>query len=128
MREVTVRTAGGKFEQTIDIGPHHLVADEPVDKEGTDHGPEPHEFLATALGTCTSMTVKYYADRKGWPLESVQVVVSMEQTAGLTQLRRAITLNGPLDDEQRKRLLEIANKCPVHKTLTGKIEIQSALV
>ncbi|MGZ3448388.1 MAG: OsmC family protein [Polyangiales bacterium] len=124
MREVTSRTGSGKFGQTIAVGPHTLVADEPLADGGADTGPKPHEFLLAALASCTSMTVKMYADRKGWPLETIEVAVSMEAAAGVTRLRRKITLNGPLDDEQRKRLLEIANKCPVHKTLLGKIEIE----
>jgi putative redox protein len=128
MRAAIVRTAEGTFRQTVTIGPHTLTADEPIDKEGSDQGPEPHEFLLAGLGACTSMTLKLYADRKGWPLERCEVEVSLTQEGGVSRFERKITLHGALDEDQRKRLLDIANKCPVHKTLTGKIEIASSVV
>jgi putative redox protein len=127
-REVKVSTRTGKFQQTIQIGPHTIVGDEPVDSGGEDAGPAPHELLAAALATCTSMTVKMYADRKGWPLERVTVEVAQEKVEDVRLFRRAIKLEGALDDEQRGKLLEIAGKCPVHKTLVGEIRIDSALV
>ena len=128
MREAVVRTAAGKFGQTISIGPHTLPADEPVADGGADTGPEPHEFLAAGLGACSSMTMKLYADRKGWPLERCEVTVTIEREAGKATFRRKIALFGALDDEQRARLLEIAGKCPVHKALSGTIAIESTLV
>jgi putative redox protein len=127
MRQATARTAGGKFRQTVTIGPHTLISDEPLEAEGTDEGPSPHELLIAALASCTSMTVKLYADRKGWPLESVQATVTLDKKEGAAHMRCEVTLNGPLDDAQRQRLLEIANKCPVHRTLSGKIELESVL-
>jgi putative redox protein len=127
MRTAIVSTAGGKFRQTVRIGPHTLVADEPLDKEGTDMGPEPHEWLLAGLGACTSMTVKVYADRKGWPLTAVEVRVDGDHVDGTFVLRRSIRLDGDLTDEQRARLLEIANKCPVHKSLSGPIRIEATL-
>src|SRR5262245_28362617 len=122
MRPATVETKSGKFQQSIEIGPHHLVADEPATDGGEDGGPAPHDFLLAALGACTSMTVKLYADRKGWPLERVHVELEQAKDgAGAGHvIRRVILLEGPLDDEQRARLLEIAGKCPVHRTLTGE--------
>jgi putative redox protein len=127
MREATIRTRQGKFQQDVELGPHHFVADEPAESGGDDAGPAPHDFLLAALGACTSMTVKMYADRKGWPLTSVEVTLSQAKEGAVHVIRRDIQLVGDLDAEQRARLLEIANKCPVHKTLSGEIRIESAL-
>jgi putative redox protein len=128
MRSAIVTTAEGKFRQTVRIGPHTLTADESIEREGTDAGPEPHEFLLAGLGTCTSMTVKLYADRKAWPLERVEVTVEGKHVDGAFVFHRRLHLQGSaLTDEQRTRLLEIANKCPVHKTLSGTIRIETEL-
>jgi putative redox protein len=128
MRAAIVTTAEGKFRQTVRVGPHTLTADESVDREGTDAGPEPHELLLAGLGACTSMTVKLYADRKAWPLERVEVTVEGEPKDGAFVFHRRVRLVGPsLSDEQRARLLDIANKCPVHKTLSGTIRIETEL-
>jgi putative redox protein len=127
MRTAIVRTAPGKFRQTVHVGPHSLVADEVVDLGGGDAGPAPHEWLLVGLAACTSMTVKLYADRKGWPLESVEVSVDGAHVDGAFVLTRKVGVRGPLDDEQRARLLEIADKCPVHKSLSGPIRIQTTL-
>lgn len=127
MRTALVRTATGKFQQTVQIGPHTLVADEPVADGGGDAGPAPHEWLLAGLGACTSMTTKMYAERKGWPLERVEVRVEGRKTDDAFVFHRVITFVGPLDAEQRARLLEIANKCPVHKTLSGHIRIETEL-
>lgn len=128
MRDVTVRTGEGKFQQSVLVGPHRGLADEPTELGGADTGPAPFEHLLAGLGACTSMTVKMYADRKSWPLETVQVDLSIHKQDDGYRLTRSIRLEGALSDEQRTRLLDIANKCPVHKMLTGKIEIESALV
>jgi putative redox protein len=128
MREAVVRTASGKLRQSIAIGPHELIADEPVEQGGDDAGPAPHDFLLAALGSCTSMTLKLYADRKGWALRHVEVRLTQAKEDGVHVIRRHVRLEGDLDGEQRNRLIEIANKCPVHKTLTGKIEIQTDLI
>jgi putative redox protein len=125
VRDATVKTGKGKFGQTIATGPHHLIADVPKELGGDDTGPEPHDFLLVALGACTSMTVKMYADRKAWPLEAVEVHLTQEKVGDTHRLHRVVTLKGTLDEEQRQKLMEIANKCPVHKTLTGKIEVQT---
>ncbi|HEY8040400.1 MAG TPA: OsmC family protein [Polyangiaceae bacterium] len=130
MRHATVSTAEGKFRQNVRIGPHALVADEPVKADGSggdDAGPAPHEWILAGLGACTSMTVKMYADRKGWPLEAVETTVRGDHVDGAFVLTRHIRLTGNLDDPQRERLLEIANKCPVHKSLTGPIRIATDL-
>jgi putative redox protein len=123
MRETTVATAEGKYRQTISIGPHRLPADEGTEVGGGDAGPAPHEFLLAALGACTSMTLKMYADRKQWALKHVEVKLDGAHEGGVFRIQRHIRLEGDLDAEQRARLIEIANKCPVHKTLTGTIAI-----
>jgi uncharacterized OsmC-like protein/esterase/lipase len=130
-------THGGKFQQEILTGPHHLLADEPVKVGGLGSGPGPYDFLLAGLGACTSMTIRLYADFKKLPLENVSVRLSHgkihakdcetcdTKVSTLDHIDRAITLEGPLDDEQRKRLMEIADKCPVHKTLQSKIDIST---
>jgi len=130
-------THGGKFQQEILTGPHHLLADEPVKLGGLGSGPGPYDFLLAGLGACTSMTIRLYADVKKLPLENVSVRLSHgkihakdcencdTKVSTLDHIDRAITLDGPLDDEQRKRLMEIADKCPVHKTLQSKINIST---
>jgi putative redox protein len=131
MRSAIVTTAAeGKFRQNVRIGPHALVADEPTKPDGSggdDAGPAPHEWILAGLGACTSITVKMYGDRKGWPLKSVEVTVRGDHVDGTFLLTRHIRLTGDLDEEQRARLLEIANKCPVHKSLTGQIKIATDL-
>ena len=139
--EVTVTDAGpGKFTVDIAIGTHQLVADEAKDIGGDDAGPAPHELLLAGLGACTAMTVRLYAARKQWPLEHVSVRLTRRKikaadcpdchtTEGeVEEMTREITLTGPLDAETRGKLLDIANKCPVHRTLTGEIKIRTSLV
>lgn len=128
------------FLQDVQAGRHHLLADEPAAYGGTDRGPSPYQFLAAGLGACTAMTIRMYARRKGWPLESVRVDVSHDKVhaqdckdctsaAGKIDLfRRAIRLDGPLDAAQRQRLMEIADKCPVHRTLEAASRIETRLV
>ncbi|WP_120632806.1 bifunctional alpha/beta hydrolase/OsmC family protein [Ruegeria sp. EL01] len=127
------------FLQDIQAGPrHHAVADEPASYGGTDRGMSPYGFVSAGLGACTSMTIRMYARRKRWPLISVSVDVCHDkvhaQDAGLAdegkvdQFRRKIRLTGPLDQEQRARLLEIADKCPVHRTLEGSAHITTELL
>jgi putative redox protein len=135
-RHVVVReTRNSKFEQEISVGPHRLVADEPVSAGGADKGPGPYDLLLAALGACKSMTMRLYADRKSLPLERATVTLShskiyakdcaeCETSEGmLDQIDVAIGLEGGLDAEQRQRILEIADKCPVHRTLTSEIHI-----
>jgi putative redox protein len=123
MRDVIVRWGSGKLGQDIEIGTHKLRADEPGDKGGDDNGPEPHELLLAALGSCTAITLKLYAERKGWPLRDLRVTLSGGPAEGRFAITRQIVFTGELDAEQRQRLVEIAGKCPVHKTLTGTIDI-----
>jgi putative redox protein len=128
MREVQVRTGSGRFGQKVTIGPHELVGDESRDAGGDDSGPSPHELLLAALGTCTSMTVAVYAARKAWPLAGVEVNVTGQPEEGEYRITRTLRLAGGLDDAQRARLLEIAERCPVAKTLRGPIRISTALL
>ena len=118
----------GRMAQTIESDPHTLLTD--VDEaDGGDHlGPDPHALLDSALGACTALTLKIFAARKGWPLENADVVITHEESPGHYRLRREVTLRGDLSDEQRGRLLEVANKCPIHKVLTGEITIDTSLV
>jgi putative redox protein len=139
LKEVVVEGSARGFAQQIAVGGHRLVADEPLAVGGTDTGPGPYDLLLAALGACTSMTVALYARRKQWPLESVRVrlrhsrihasdCAECETKVGmLDRIERDLELVGPLDPEQRVRLLEIANKCPVHRTLTSEINIQTRL-
>jgi uncharacterized OsmC-like protein/fermentation-respiration switch protein FrsA (DUF1100 family) len=135
-RRVVVReTRDSKFQQSISVGPHRLVADEPVAAGGEDTGPGPYDFLLAGLGACTSMTMRLYADRKSLPLERTTVTLrhskihaqdcaECETKEGmLDQIERVIAMEGELDAEQRKKLMEIADKCPVHRTLTSEIRI-----
>lgn len=126
MRDVTVTTLPpGKFTQTVTAGPNTFTADEPVDAGGTDLGPSPFDLVYAGLGTCTSMTMKLYAERKGIPLAGCVVTVRGQSKDGVFRLEREITMKGDLTDDQKKRLLEIADKCPVHRALTSKIEIST---
>lgn len=127
MRDVDVVSGEQPLRQTVSIGAHVLVSDEPADQGGGDEGPAPHELLLAALGSCTAMTLRMYARRKGWPLERVRVRVRGARQANAFVIDRAIETEGALDDEQRERLRAIAEKCPVHKTLMGEIEIRTTL-
>ena len=135
---VVTETGAGKFQQQITIGPHRMLADEPVALGGLDTGPSPYDFLLAGLGACTAMTLRLYAERKGLPLEGVAVRLrhakvhaadcqTCETAQGMIdRIEREISLDGPLDEEQRRRMLEIADKCPVHRTLKSEIDIRTA--
>jgi putative redox protein len=126
-RDTVVRLAKANgLRVEITSGPHKLTGDEPT-PVGGDSGPSPHDFLAIGLASCTAMTLQMYAKRKEWPLDDVAVTVRIVKSDAATTFEREVKLTGALDDEKRTRLLEIANKCPVHKTLTGKIEIATKL-
>ena len=133
--QVVVRGGAAAFAQDIRSGHHRLRADEPVSSGGTDTGPGPYDLLLAALGSCSSMTMKLYAARKGWPLEGVIITLDHERrhvddcrgcegdTRRLDHIDKDIALEGDLSGEQRDRLIEIADKCPVHRTLQSEIRI-----
>lgn len=128
MRAVVSRFGSGHFQQALDVGSDHFVSDIEQEKGGNSTGPSPHEYLAAALAACTGMTLKMYAGRKSWDLQDAVVKVDIERIDEVEIFKRSIELLGNLDAEQRERLLEIANKCPVHKALAGKIEINTNLL
>ena len=127
MTQADIRFGKGKVNQEITSTGHQLQADVPVADGGDATGPSPHDYLAIALGACTGMTLRMYAQRKTWPLEDVRTTVTFEKEGDVSLFKRAITLIGTLDDTQKGRLLEIANQCPVHKILSGKIRIDTRL-
>jgi putative redox protein len=138
--EVVVTEIGKTFAHRIQAGRHQLMADEPVPSGGTDAGPDPYALLLSALGACTSMTLRMYANRKGWPLEAITVRLSQQKihardcaecetndNSRIDRISREIQLEGPLTDDQEKRLIEIAERCPVHQTLRNQKEIVTRL-
>lgn len=135
---VTSRIAGKGFETGIHSRTHDFVADEPIAVGGTDKGPTPYELLLSALGSCTAMTLRVYADRKGWPLQSAAVHLRSARSherdceqcetkkVDIGRIERKVELDGPLTDEQRARLMSIADRCPVKQTLERGIRVESA--
>ena len=139
-RTVVVEGKASGLVQEVMAPPHNLLADEPAEAGGSDRGPTPYDLLLAALGACTSMTIAMYARRKGWPLESVRVTLRHDRVHAadcadcetkvgkIDHIDRDVELYGTLDDAQRSRLLEIAEKCPVHRTLESEIKIATRLV
>ena len=138
--DVVVTEVGGGLAQEIRAGRHVLLSDEPISSGGTDTGPDPYALLLGALGSCTSMTLRLYARKKAWPLEGIAVALSHERIhekdcencetkadARISRITREITLTGTLSAEQRARLLEIAERCPVHRTLGGTMRMVTTL-
>jgi putative redox protein len=138
--EVLVEETGyGHFANDVVVGRHRLRADEPRDAGGDDTGPSPYGYLSAALGACTSMTLRMYADRKQWPLERVSVTVAHAKihavdceecetkTGQIDRFDRTLRLSGPLSAEQRSRLIEIAERCPVHRTLHGEVQVRTRI-
>jgi putative redox protein len=140
LREVVVRGSAKGFAQEITVAGHRLVVDEPTAFGGTDTGPSPYDLLVSALGACTSMTVSLYARRRQWPLDAVTVrlrhskihavdCAECDTKSGMLDgIERDVELHGDLTAQQRAQLLEMANRCPVHKTLTSEINIRTRLV
>lgn len=125
---------GSSLAVTIEVSGHHIFGDEPVAKGGKNFGPSPYDLLTAALGECTAITVRWYAMREGWPIEHVAVQVrhGKRMEAGSEQMidefHKTVSITAPdLSEEQRQKLFEIAEKCPVHKTLTGTIRIATEL-
>ena len=136
---IVARTGHGKFGTEVHTATHRFLSDEPKSYGGDDTGPTPYDLLNAALGVCTAMTMKMYADRKGWPLDGVSVAVeherehgkhcdhveAMEDGTAMQALHRTIAIRGDLDTEQRAKLIEIADKCPVHRTLEGELHVHT---
>ena len=121
----TASIASAKYQVKLQNGRHEFVADEPRDQGGEDTGPSPDELLEAALASCTVITLRMYADRKQWPVASIDARVTLERTEGKTLFTRHISINGNISEEQQQRLLQIARSCPVSKTLAGEIEVNS---
>jgi putative redox protein len=136
---VVARTGKKGYQTEILAGGHRLMADEPIPLGGADTGPNPYDLLVGALGACTSMTLRMYADRKEWPLDSITVRLKHEkiyaedcqqcetESGKVDSIDREIELGGVLDQDQRQRLLEIADRCPVHRTLHSEVQVTSRL-
>ena len=139
-RVVVAENGRGRLGNTVRVGRHIQLADEPAAVGGEDGGPAPYDYLLAGLGACTSMTIRMYADRKGWPLTRVTVTLAhakvhardcaeCETREGkIDVIDREILLDGPLDDDQRAKLMEIADKCPVHRTLHSEILVRTRAV
>jgi uncharacterized OsmC-like protein len=140
-KDVVVGERGqGRFAQIVRARRHTLYADEPIDLGGDDIGPDPYDYLLAGLGACTSMTLRMYALRKELPLRRVTVRLSRDRIHArdcedcetregrLDEITREITIEGDLDETQRQRLLEIADRCPVHRTLTTEVKVRTRLV
>lgn len=126
--QVTAQRGTGPLQYAIQIGRHQLLSDAPEALGGENSGPEPHDLLAAALAACTALTVTMYAKRKGMALDDVRVRIEHGQKEGAYELQRHIEFVGTLAADEKARLLDIANKCPVHKTLSGTIRIQTEAV
>lgn len=126
--EVTTHRGQGPLQQVIEIGPHRLLTDVSPALGGEDSGPEPHDLLAAALAACTTLTVSLYAKRKGYALDEVKVGIKHGQEGEAYALHRSIHYVGALSEEEKQRLTDIANKCPVHKTLSGNIQITTEAI
>ncbi|RPJ04100.1 MAG: OsmC family peroxiredoxin, partial [Deltaproteobacteria bacterium] len=136
---VVVRTGRRGYQTEIAANGHRLIADEPIAVGGANTGPTPYDYLVASLGACTSMTLRMYADRKQWPLEAIIVKLKHQKihasdcqecdskTGKIDYIEREVDVVGPLSDEQRRKLVEIADKCPVHRTLQSKITVKTWL-
>lgn len=137
---IACESGEGRYALDIFAGPHRLRADEPREAGGSDAGPSPYELLAAALASCTAMTLRMYAERKGWAVGRIHVAVRhmkihardcadcATREGWIDRFERVIEIEGALPLEQRTRLLEIADRCPVHRTLTGEVRIETRLV
>src|SRR5262249_51926168 len=135
--DIVVRGGAENFQQEITAGKHRLVADEPMSVGGGDAGPDPYDYLLTSLGVCTSMTVGFYARRNKWPLEKITVSLwhsrihakdceeCQTKEGMLDRMEMEIEMTGSLTAEQQTKLMEIAAKCPIHRTLTSEINIRT---
>jgi putative redox protein len=139
LQEVVVRGKRDSLRQDVEAGAHRIIVDEPIALGGTDEGATPYGLLLAALGACTAITLRLYARTKGWPLETVEVRLSHDKIHAkdcatcetkegkLDRIEREVILGGALTEEQRKRLGEIADRCPLHRTLTSEIHIHTRI-
>lgn len=128
MRKVVSQFGEGPLQQKLSTGDLQYLSDAEVSKGGSDTGPSPHEYLGAALAACTSMTLKMYSERKSINLKNAIVTVDIERHDDVEIFTRHIELIGDLDDGQRARMLEIAQRCPIHKALAGEIQIKTQLI
>jgi putative redox protein len=136
-RKVVVTGPATGFRTEVDVGGHQLVVDEPIPVGGSDEGPSPYEMLLAGLGACTAMTLRIYADRRKWPLERARITLQHHKVhvqdcidcdhkpTKMDVVDRIIVLEGSLTEEQRAKLMEIAERCPVHQTLQSKIQVNT---
>jgi putative redox protein len=127
MARTTVTLSGANYATQVTARGHQLVADEPQSNGGLDAGPAPYELLLASLGSCTAMTLKMYADRKAWPLQAVTVALHYSATDSRGHIERSLDIVGDLDDAQRARLADIAERTPVTLTLRGGVAITTTL-
>jgi putative redox protein len=127
--KATPKRVDGKLEQAIAVREHRLTADEPTDQGGEDAGPSPQELLAASLASCTAVTIEMYAERKGWDIGDISVEVDYEpaQRGSPTRFVMDVRMPKELPDEQRERLMQIAAKCPVHRTLEGEVMFEERI-
>ena len=128
MRKVISQFGEGPLQQKLSAGDLYFLSDAEVSKGGDGTGPSPHEYLGAALAACTSMTLKMYASRKAMNLENAIVTVDIERVDDVEKFTRDIQLIGKLNPEDKERLIEIANKCPIHKALAGQLQIKTQLI
>jgi putative redox protein len=127
LTQLSATLKGPNYRVLLDDGHHTWFGDEPAAIGGGDRGPTPFALLLSSLGACTAITVKMYAERKGWPLDHIDVKLSLSTQTDRSAIEREVVLYGVLDDAQRERLLQIANACPVHKILSKPIDIRTDL-
>lgn len=130
MTEVTANTKVENYKTEISVSNHHFLADEPHDTGGQNLGPTPVQLLADSLASCSSITMKMYADRKGWQVDDIEVKISYESDAQhqVSQFNKSVKITGNLDTEQKARIFKIAEHCPVHKILEKSMTIESILI
>ncbi len=125
---VTAIIGKDQYKTELITSGHYLIADEPAEKKGTNLGPDPQEFLLSALASCTAITLRMYADRKQWPVNQIKVDVTVETSKEKSILKCEISFEGTLDESQRDKMVQIAKSCPVHKILTNPIEVNTELL
>lgn len=137
---VHIHIGNQNFKTSLSAGRHELFADEPEEAGGKDEGPDPYDYLLMSLGSCTAITLRMYAERKGWPVEDIYVELRHfkdhaedcldcdEKDAKIDKIEKELIIHGDLDEEQLNKLLEISHKCPVNKTLLGSVEMQATIV